>query len=79
MSERDWYFLCQCHKTAGALKVAEVKGTLETELKKIEHMGNGNNTILHDTNKTSEIDREKFADERREHWQNRVEILGDKK
>lgn len=49
------------------------------ELKKIEHMGNGNNTILHDTNKTSEIDREKFADERREHWQNRVEILGDKK
>lgn len=37
MSERDWYFLCQCHKTAGALKVAEVKGTLETELKKIEH------------------------------------------
>ena len=30
------YFICQCPKLLGALKVAKVKGTLETELKKIE-------------------------------------------
>lgn len=30
------YLICQCPETAGVLKVAKVKGTLETELKKIE-------------------------------------------
>ncbi|SEI96385.1 A nuclease of the HNH/ENDO VII superfamily with conserved LHH [Lachnospiraceae bacterium A10] len=42
------------------------------ELTKDEHRGTGNDTILHDKTKESEIDRSKFASERKEHWKNRV-------
>ena len=43
------------------------------ELTTSEHRGKGNDTVLHDKKKESEIDREKFAEERSEHWKNRSE------
>jgi hypothetical protein len=43
------------------------------ELTTSEHRGKGNDTVLHDKKKESEIDREKFAEERSEHWKNRIE------
>lgn len=45
------------------------------ELTTNEHRGIGNDTILHDKNKESEIDRYEFAKERREHWKNRLESM----
>ena len=42
------------------------------ELTTDEHRGVGNYTILHDKQKESEIDRNEFAKERREHWKNRA-------
>jgi hypothetical protein len=41
------------------------------ELKREEHRGKGNDAILHDKNKNSEIDREVFATQRTEHWKSR--------
>lgn len=41
------------------------------ELTTEEHRGVGNDSILHDKTKESEIDRTKFASERKEHWKNR--------
>ena len=38
------------------------------ELTQEEHRGKGNDTILHDKTKESEIDRQAFAGERSEHW-----------
>lgn len=43
------------------------------ELTTSEHRGKGNDTVLHDKKKESEIDRDKFAEERSEHWKNRSE------
>lgn len=42
------------------------------ELTMEEHRGTGNDTILHDKTKESEIDRSAFAKERKEHWKSRV-------
>lgn len=42
------------------------------ELTVNEHRGKGNDTILHDKSKTSEIDRQAFTKERCDHWENRV-------
>jgi len=44
------------------------------ELTRMEHHQNGNDTILHDKKKSSEIDRIKFNPKRRAHWQIRFEI-----
>ena len=44
------------------------------ELTTSEHRGKGNDTVLHDKKKESEIDRDKFAEERSEHWKNRSEL-----
>lgn len=44
------------------------------ELTISEHRGKGNDTVLHDKKKESEIDRDKFAEERSEHWKNRSEV-----
>ena len=41
------------------------------ELKWEEHRGKGNDAILHDKSKDSEIDREVFATQRAEHWKSR--------
>ena len=43
------------------------------ELTKEEHMQNGNDTILHDKQKESTIDRNEFKKEREEHWKERSE------
>lgn len=43
------------------------------ELKKEEHRGKENNTVLHDVRKESEIDRDKFAKERSDYWKARAE------
>lgn len=46
------------------------------ELTTQEHRGTGNDTILHDKNKESEINRGEFAKERKEHWKSRSEEGG---
>ncbi len=43
------------------------------ELTNAEHHKCGNDTILHDKNKESEIDRVAFGKERAQHWENRAE------
>jgi hypothetical protein len=45
------------------------------ELTKSEHMSNGNDSVLHDKTKESEIDRTSFQKERAEHWQARAEDI----
>lgn len=42
------------------------------ELTQEEHRGKGNDTILHNKTKDSEIDRQAFAVERSSHWQSRL-------
>ena len=42
------------------------------ELTTQEHRGKGNDTILHDKHKKSEIDREAFKTEREQHWESRA-------
>lgn len=46
------------------------------ELTQQEHRGKGNDTILHDKTKESEIDRGKFASERNDYWEARVKSEG---
>lgn len=43
------------------------------ELTHVQHMEGGNNKVLHDTTKESEIDRSAFAKEREAHWKARAE------
>lgn len=43
------------------------------ELTTQEHRGKGNDAILHDKQKESEIDRPEFAKERKQHWADRSE------
>ena len=43
------------------------------ELTTQEHHGKGNDTVLHDKQKDSEINRPEFAKEREKHWENRAE------
>lgn len=45
------------------------------ELTKSEHMSNGNDSVLHDKSKESEIDRTSFQKERAEHWKARAEEI----
>lgn len=42
------------------------------ELTQEEHRGKGNDTVLHDKTKVSEIDRQVFAEERGSHWAERA-------
>ncbi|MCX4317908.1 MAG: endonuclease VII [Lachnospiraceae bacterium] len=46
------------------------------ELTPEEHRGKGNDTILHDKTKESEIDRQVFSEERAGHWSDRAEKEG---
>lgn len=48
------------------------------ELTTEEHRGKGNDTILHNKTKESEIDRQVFAKERNEHWEARANEGGNK-
>lgn len=45
------------------------------ELTMEQHRGVGNDTILHDKTKETEIDRNEFGKERRDHWTDRVESM----
>ena len=45
------------------------------ELTRSEHMSNGNDSVLHDKSKESEIDRTSFQKERAEHWKARAEDI----
>lgn len=47
------------------------------ELTQQEHRGVGNDTVLHEKTKESEIDRIAFAGEKRSHWANRVAMGGE--
>lgn len=46
------------------------------ELTMDQHRGVGNDTILHDKTKETEIDRNEFGKERRDHWKNRLTEMG---
>ncbi len=46
------------------------------ELTTSEHRGQGNDSILHDKTKESEIDRNKFNKEKETHWENRAKQGG---
>lgn len=48
------------------------------ELTTEEHRGKGNDIILHNKTKESEIDRQEFAKERNEHWEARANEGGNK-
>lgn len=45
------------------------------ELTWAEHMGDGNNTVLHRMGQESVIDRQEFANEKSEYWQNRYKAF----
>lgn len=45
------------------------------ELTMEQHRGTGNDTVLHDKTKETEIDRNEFGKERRDHWKDRVESM----
>lgn len=45
------------------------------ELTMEQHRGVGNDTILHDKTKETEIDRNEFGKERREYWKDRVDAM----
>ena len=45
------------------------------ELTMEQHRGVGNDTILHDKTKETEIDRNEFRKERREHWKDRMDAM----
>ncbi|MGH4120959.1 HNH/ENDO VII family nuclease [Clostridium sp.] len=49
------------------------------ELTKDEHMRNGNDTILHDKQKESDIDRGEFKKEKEEYWKARAEQIRDER
>lgn len=48
------------------------------ELTPEEHRGRGNDTVLHDKTKVSEIDRQVFAEERSAHWETRANEGGNR-
>lgn len=47
------------------------------ELSREEHRGKGNDAILHEKTKESEIDRVDFASERKAHWEGRYDMLNE--
>lgn len=53
--------------------VGQKQDSCLAELTRREHTGNGNDNILHNKTKESEINRDGFAKERAEHWKARAE------
>lgn len=53
--------------------VGQKQDSCLAELTRGEHTGNGNDNILHNKTKESEINRDGFAKERAEHWKARAE------
>lgn len=52
--------------------IGQKKDSPLAELTVKEHRGTGNDTILHNKTKESEIDRTEFGNERKEHWKDRA-------
>lgn len=48
---------------------------IKAELTWAEHMGDGNNTILHQAGKESEIDRQQFDREKSDYWKARFKAF----
>lgn len=57
--------------------IGQHKDSPLAELTTEEHRGKGNDAILHNKDKESEIDRQEFARERSNHWQARTNEGGD--
>ncbi len=55
--------------------IGQKQGSPYAELTWEEHMGNGNNTILHKAGKESEIDRGLFDNEKSNYWQARYKLF----
>lgn len=55
--------------------IGQKKNSPLAELTMEQHRGVGNDTILHDKTKETEIDRNEFGKERRDHWKDRVESM----
>lgn len=64
--------LTQSGETIELHHVGQKKDAPLAELTTQEHRGQGNDAILHDKQKVSEIDRAEFQKERESHWQNRA-------
>lgn len=64
--------LTQNGETIELHHVGQKKDAPLAELTTQEHRGQGNDAILHDKQKVSEIDRGEFQKEREAHWQNRA-------
>lgn len=67
--------LSQNGETIELHHVGQKKDAPLAELTTREHRGQGNDAILHDKQKVSEIDRAEFQKEREAHWQNRAYFL----
>lgn len=52
--------------------IGQKKDSPLAELTTLEHRGKGNDTILHDKQKESEIDRTEFIKVRQDHWKSRI-------
>lgn len=55
--------------------IGQKQGSPFSELTEKEHRGAGNDAILHDKTKSSEIDRMQFAGERNNHWKTRLKMM----
>lgn len=64
--------LTQSGETIELHHVGQKKDAPLAELTTQEHRGQGNDAILHDKQKVSEIDRAEFQKDRESHWQNRA-------
>ena len=61
-------------KTVELHHIGQKKDSPLAELTTQEHRGNGNDAILHDKQRESEIDRTDFGKERKTHWENRAKL-----
>ena len=65
--------LNECGETIELHHIGQKQESPLAELTSQEHRGKGNDVILHDKQKESEIDRVAFAKERKQHWASRAE------
>ncbi|MEG1331840.1 MAG: HNH/ENDO VII family nuclease, partial [Eubacterium sp.] len=65
--------LTKNYETIELHHIGQKSDSFLAELTKEEHRGVGNDTILHDKQKESEIDRNAFKKEREHHWESRAD------
>lgn len=79
--ERDEQGLSPINKDGKVIELHHIGQRVDSPLAELtteEHRGKGNDTILHNKTKESEIDRQAFTKERNEHWEARVNEGGNK-